>query len=367
MNILHILSHSSQITGSWFYARALTQYSQNLGHKVYLCADSLQIDFPCPFIPLPIANRSLGNRLRNIHELIKIIQLYQIDMVHAHARSGSWVAYFATRATGIPLVSSLHMLQHVHTSTYYNIYGDYQIAVSHYIKEQAVNSLHYNPEKIAVIPNGIDFSEIAYNGHGLENGLAIIGRTSGYKGVTIKKLVQNALEAVLREFPAMQVYFAGGSISDLGADTANYLAMLNRKYNNRIHDLGFVRPLGEVFNKVSVVIGAGRVAIEALYSKIPLLVVGEAGYLGRIRKDNFEVAVKTNFADLCPPLSTPITPEQLLADLYEVKQQADFSEKIAELYGVEPVGRKVHQVYEQITEQKHHSCHVIRSHRIAPR
>jgi glycosyltransferase involved in cell wall biosynthesis len=53
----------------------------------------------------------------------------------------------------------------------------------------------------------------------------------------------------------------------------------------------------EIYRSASVVVGAGRVVLEALASGVPAVALGESSALGLLTEENFEQAFDSNFGD----------------------------------------------------------------------
>ena len=158
MKILHVLSQVTP-TGAEFYATALANSHSQQGHEVYIVSDTLTAPTQAAYHPQAIDDRSYKQRFSNIRFIRKFVNKYGIDVVHAHSRAASWVAYFALLGTKVPLISTIHGRQHLHLSTkLYDIYGDHVVAVCHNLKTHLVQEVKMNAKKITVLPNGIDFS-----------------------------------------------------------------------------------------------------------------------------------------------------------------------------------------------------------------
>ena len=169
MNILHILS-STFFAGSVAYALALTEKQLTENHNVILISDTenlgnnlgennLKNSVKAIFYGLPVSKRDHFQRFKNIRFIRKIIKKHQIDIIHAHSRAASWLSYFAVIDKKIPLISTIHGRQHLHTSTsLFDIYGDKIIAICPNLKQHLVNEVKMKPEKIMVLPNGFDFA-----------------------------------------------------------------------------------------------------------------------------------------------------------------------------------------------------------------
>ncbi|MEJ7659957.1 MAG: glycosyltransferase [Hymenobacter sp.] len=135
MRILHVLS-ANFFAGSVAYAVALAEAHHREGHRVWLASDAAALPTVAAQVQLPISQRNYGQRLRNIRALRQLVKAHQIDVVHAHSRAASWVSYFALKGLPVPLVSTVHGRQHLHTSTsLFDIYGQKVIAICENLAE----------------------------------------------------------------------------------------------------------------------------------------------------------------------------------------------------------------------------------------
>ena len=73
--------------------------------------------------------------------------------------------------------------------------------------------------------------------------------------------------------------------------------------------------------RTSLVIGAGRVAIEALGAGRPVLALGEANYAGLVSEDTFAAAAASNFGDISAVLAPSVVDfTTILADARDFLQ-----------------------------------------------
>lgn len=106
---------------------------------------------------------------------------------------------------------------------------------------------------------------------------------TGPKGALAHRLVTE----VFPDFPDMRFVVVGEPVGE----TLRSAAKPNVSFRGWIYDLpGF-------FAGVDLVIGSGRVALEAMQSGVPVLAVGEARHIGFIDSETFEEARRTNFGD----------------------------------------------------------------------
>ena len=160
MRILHVLS-ANFYAGSVAYAVALAEAHHREGHQVWLASDMAALPTVAAQVQLPISERTYGQRLHNIRALRELVRQHSIDVVHAHSRAASWVSYFALRGLGVPLVSTVHGRQHLHTSTsLFDIYGQKVIAICENLAEHLRTEVKMAPHKLLVVPNGIAFGDL---------------------------------------------------------------------------------------------------------------------------------------------------------------------------------------------------------------
>jgi glycosyltransferase involved in cell wall biosynthesis len=59
-------------------------------------------------IALPLNTKSPVQILRNIERLTRLIRAEKVSLVHARSRAPAWSAFFASRQTGVPFVTTYH-------------------------------------------------------------------------------------------------------------------------------------------------------------------------------------------------------------------------------------------------------------------
>jgi len=363
MRILHVLS-ANFFAGSVSYAVHLAEAHRAQGHEVWLLSDAATLPTGGHVEQLPISNRRHVQRLRNIGRIRALVRQQRIDVVHAHSRAASWVSYFALRGLQVPLVSTVHGRQHLHTSTsLFDIYGDKVIAICDNLRTHLIEEVKMRPEKIVALPNGVDFEaasppshlpsldarhrgegEIALEtsatpttkessvftssaGEGDRGGEALlaggqapvrisfVGRFNGGKGERAAALLQQVFPVLLAEQPTLRLALIGGEMDHLPAPGKTALAELQARYGERIEVVGFTQDVPGWLRRSTLVLGAGRVAIEALGAGVPVLALGEASSEGIVTTETYRSAAASNFGDISPRLtSTEVDYAALLAE-----------------------------------------------------
>jgi len=162
--------------------------------------------------------------------------------------------------------------------------------------------------------------------------ISIIGRLTGPKG----DIAYQILSKIAPQFPAVKFNIAGGPVTSRFKELAS----------DNIEFYGFVDNVSKVIKESDLVIGAGRVAVEALQLNTPILAIGEKQYMGILDKTNITQAQISNFGDCA--LDEYHDFDQISKDLKNFirsnYQQDDLSEVVRQ-YSPEVVLPKINQVY----------------------
>ena len=100
---------------------------------------------------------------KNRRHLADFIKAENVDLVHARSRAPAWSAYFATRPSYVPFVTTFHDAYASKTAPkrLYNSVmarGDRVIAISRFVARHISAQYRVAEDRIVLIPRGIDFS-----------------------------------------------------------------------------------------------------------------------------------------------------------------------------------------------------------------
>lgn len=299
MVILHVLSQF-QVTGAEVFARELALLQQKDGHKIIIVSDTFSQTEDLDYRPQAIGVRSWLQRWKNILFLKKLIKAEKIDIVHAHSRAASWVCHHAVKGSNVPLVSHVHGRQHIHRSSVgSDIYGQLYIGVCPNLKVHLNKELKLPEEKVNLLPNGFHFpalqEPICIKG---KQKVLIAGRTSGKKGELSKAFLENYFEQLATQYPNLEILFAGGDFSAFGEEFQNKVNHWAIQFPAQLKGLGFVKNLNQYISEADLVIGSGRVALEALALGKPLIAIGESLCVGLVTEQKLQEAISSNFGDM---------------------------------------------------------------------
>ncbi len=117
-------------------------------------------------LTLPLASKNPLVMRRNVGALIDIIRRHKIDIVHARSRAPAWSAWSAARATRRHFVTTFHNAYDIELplKRWYNSVmakGERVIAISQFVGEHAAQVYGVGPDRLRVIPRGVDLGAFA--------------------------------------------------------------------------------------------------------------------------------------------------------------------------------------------------------------
>jgi len=359
MNILMALSQL-EVTGAEVYGTVLSDELIRRGNKVYIVSDTLTKTTNAQYEKIEFNKRKLKDRVSQVRKLLKIIKEKDIQVVHAHSRASSWSCAIACRIAKIPLITTIHGRQPVHLSRkLVKGFGDYSLSVCENIRDHIVNDLKVKPENITVLRNMINtkeyqkstFTDIEKN----QKVISIIGRLSGPKG----DVTYNLLD-ILHRRKDFKIQVIGGK----------EVPARFKKFTENVEFLGYVNNVSEKIKESSIVIGAGRVAVEAILCEVPVLAIGEAESVGIVTLDKLNTALKSNFGDIslnhAPTFRwTDVIPEIDKGFNINKEDLKILRERVIEEFSIESIVEKIEKVYQrEIVKKKKYEMPVIMYHRV---
>jgi glycosyltransferase involved in cell wall biosynthesis len=114
-------------------------------------------------VTLPLASKNPFVIRANVERLAAVIRRFGVDIVHARSRAPAWSARAAARRTGRHFVTTFHnaygdgsLLKHRYNAVMAS--GERVIAISHFVGEHVATNYGVPPERLRVIPRGIDIN-----------------------------------------------------------------------------------------------------------------------------------------------------------------------------------------------------------------
>jgi len=289
MNILMTLSQL-EVTGAEVYAMSIADKLIERGHKVFIISDTLTKKTKAEYTSLPLSKRTILYRIKNSIFLYRFIKKNNIQMVNAHSRASAWVSNIACKFANVPLVVFIHGRQSTFLSRrLFHGFGSYTIAICEKLAQQLLDVFKVSADKVEVIRNGFDLPKIENLKAAEQKTVAFVTRLSGPK----KDLAYNLLEYI-----KSSKFFDGLKGVKFKVIGGQSIPPEFEKFKNDFEFTGYIENLPHEIQKAAVVIGSGRIAIETILYKKPLIAMGEACTIGLVTKDNLRFALETNFGDM---------------------------------------------------------------------
>ncbi|ART80330.1 polysaccharide deacetylase family protein [Oceanisphaera avium] len=342
MNILMALSQL-EVTGAEVYATTVGDELTKRGHRVCYVSDTLTKPHLGEFFKLRFNKRSVPRRFWHVAYLVYLIKKHRIQVVHAHSRASSWSCYVACKITGTAMITSVHGRQPVHASRKkFHALGDKALAVCEAVREQLITSLGVAPELINIGRNGINTEHYqpCPAPHNTKPVISIIGRLTGPKGELCYRLLDECLD-----LDNYQVQIASGSV----------VPERFARFKTKVQFLGYVQDVPALIAQADLVIGAGRVAMEAILMQRPIFAIGEANAIGLVNEDNLTGAMSSNFGDIGPK-DLDIDFSRLAADIASALMQpspsAGLVAQVKVQYDLQAVVEQLEQEYQSVYVHK---------------
>ncbi|WOE84691.1 polysaccharide deacetylase family protein [Aeromonas veronii] len=354
MNILMALSQL-EVTGAEVYATTVGNELTRRGHNVFYVSDTLTKPTLGPVFKLRFNKRSILRRFWHVFYLIYLIKKHHIQLVHAHSRASGWSSYVACKLTGTPMITTVHGRQPMHASRKaFHALGLRAVAVCEDIAHQIVDNLGVDPAIVQVLRNGIetDKFQLVPAPDNPKPVIAIIGRLSGPKGELCYRLLDEVLD-----LDACKVRIVSGT----------KVPERFSRFEGRAEFVGYVDDVPALLASCDLVIGAGRVAMEALLCGRPAFAIGEARAIGLVTERNLDEALASNFGD--------IGPKDLAIDFAALKGEIETAlarntvpevirQRIQDEYGLQGVVSGLETIYQDaVVETLHREMPVIMYHR----
>jgi glycosyltransferase involved in cell wall biosynthesis len=166
LKILLLFSHvwrGGRAGGAETHALQLMKELSLRGHQIYFVAASghAGVETMPPGVTaeyrLPFQSLNPFDKVTAYRRLKKIVAKHEIEIIHAHHRTGGYFAEAIFRRTGVPCVVTVHDIWH--RAPFKQLHGRIfrrLIAVSGFIKRGLTESFGMVAERVRIIHNGVD-------------------------------------------------------------------------------------------------------------------------------------------------------------------------------------------------------------------
>src|SRR3989338_5752936 len=204
---------------------------------------------------LPVHKKSIFAVMSSIRTLAKIVKLENIEVIHARSRVPALVAFFVSRKTHVPFVTTCHGFYNRHFFSRFMGWGKLVIVGSHVIGKRMRDDFHVPHNKIRLIPRGVNLEEFKFRRDLDEKKkkeiiVGMVGRLTTIKG---HPLFLKAMERVTRVFPNIKIQVIGDAPKPQYKEE---LLMLTRRLglSHAVEFLGTRYDIPELLSKMSLLV-----------------------------------------------------------------------------------------------------------------
>ncbi len=303
MNILLLTSHFNT-GGITSYALTLSEGICRLGHRVIVVsaggdAVGLLEKTGAVHVRMDIRVKSEAHPKLYVAlpALVGLVRREKIEIIHAQTRVTQVMAFWLSCITGKAFVSTCHgFFRPRWFRRTFPCWGRGVIAVSQGVRTHLIKDFKMNPERVHLIPNGIDLSHYPMTDEALRRQkreewsiqgnpvIGIIARLSEVKGIHV---LISAMPRVARQLPQAHLYIVGE-----GPQEKELKALVERHgvaghvtFKNAVQRTAEILPCFDVFVMPSLQEGLGLAVMEAMAAGIPV-VASNVGGLPELIKDD---------------------------------------------------------------------------------
>ncbi|MCM8771362.1 MAG: glycosyltransferase family 4 protein, partial [Candidatus Omnitrophica bacterium] len=301
MNILYLANHLN-IGGITSYIFTLSTGLHKQGHRIFVASsggekESIFLQEGIVLIQVPLRTKSEVSPkiIFSLFKLLPVVKKERIDLIHANSRTTQALAFWLSKFSGVPYVSTCHgfFRPRLHRKLF-GLWGRKVIAISDSVYRHLLDDFGLKPEKIKVIYNGIDIDKFKIQNSkskfelrhkfGLKDGpvVGIIARLSDVKGHIY--LIQ-AFSKVLKQKADAQLFIVGE-----GRMYHNLLAWVNRlnikesvHFIPRVSDTQEALLAMDIFVMPSLQEGLGLALMEAMAVGLAVIASDIGGLRNLIR------------------------------------------------------------------------------------
>ncbi|PTX60335.1 glycosyltransferase involved in cell wall biosynthesis [Melghirimyces profundicolus] len=316
VRVLMLLNHF-HVGGTETYTLSLTRELLRQGTKVVIAGQEGQMaprfrHLGCPVYILsdvrmaPLWNpwqKTWQYNPRESRQLRNIILRENIDLIHAHEVSIALSVKEIVHEKRIPLVFTVHG-QYYNASDIKRIARTASAVIS--VSPPIQDWLKNNGMESRLIPNGIDTREFHFDAESSETRLhhqippdAVVvlyaARLTWKKGQIAKQFVEACGRLKKESFPHLHAVIVGDGSQT--SEIKKEIRKIQYPQSPFIHLLGSREDMPRLYSMSDGVVGTGRVALEAMACRRPVIAAGCEGLLGLVTPESHEEAWNGYFGD----------------------------------------------------------------------
>lgn len=234
------------------------------------------------------------NNITDITEKVLEVMGNDIDLIHAHPGNSRIAAVRLSKKYNIPMIYHVHGAWNDGVNIYID-HLDSVFVVSESVKQNIIELCGGHEEKIHVIPNYSDYKYNVNLNKAETNTISLITRIDKDKTLIIEEF-----NKLISYFNSVNQKLKINIIGD-GNLSHDFINNLYKEITNNLVEINFIgwvtdkEILKKYIEESKIIIGPGRVAIDAYTLGRPVIVIGSANYQGIITSDNWQQIAANNF------------------------------------------------------------------------
>ena len=284
-----------------------------------------------------------NKRPKNLLRCIKIVHRYccenQVDVIHSHTRITNYIAHYVCKRRRLPMVTTVHGKFKLNfLARFFSHWGTRALAVSEDLKEYLVRGYDFDPEKVRITVNGINLDTFSPGSnpalrkkYGLSDEHKVILCVSRVDPDACDNLFHllDAAKEIYDGCPSARIVMVGdGSRFDRLKSRAAEINAITCE--NFVQLAGAQTDIASYCRMADVFSGVSRSVLEAIACKLPVLLLGNNGYLGIFDDRTRQACIDTNFTFRGYPYPSAHEIAEIM--LHMLQKPQDFAENIEQAY-----------------------------------
>ena len=308
MRVLHLIKNFD-FGGAENHVRELANSLEESGHTVFIIAGKGRqeswLNKEVRFISL----RLMDSLIPVLIPVICYLSLKnRIQVIHAHQRLPIFIACIVGKITGIPVVVTVHGRTRLDLRSWISRKCSAKIIfVSRHVLEVSARYEEIK-HKAVIIPNWVTVSHNQSEKDPYS--ISYISRMDKNHSTVILLMIQKVIFPLVSEFPLITIKIIGDG--DFLPEIREEAKRLNTRLKREACIVcGFVPDVKEIIHRSELILGVGRVALEAIACGVPVLSINQKRIGTIISADNYTTYKCNNFV----AVGNPAPDEKSLIDL----------------------------------------------------
>ncbi|MBQ4052560.1 MAG: polysaccharide pyruvyl transferase CsaB [Clostridia bacterium] len=311
-------------------------------------------------VQAPLHRKNLFSLIKSYGILKREFSQNFPSVVHSHTRISNYVGGLVCNKLHIPMVTTVH--GHFRSDFFFRLFtrwGCRSLAVSDDLREYLINDYNYPAEHVQLTVNGIDLTRFQKKALpefrrslGVEDHQKIILMVTRLEKETAKhvSMVFDLAPSIYRQAPDSRIVLVGDG--KLFAQFQKEAAEINQQCGTDYILMQGGKTNIEQYTAVSdLFIGISRAALEAMAASLPVILLGNHGYLGLYSHKIRQESTETNLTCRGYPYPDSNEISSLIVDCLTNKDLSqnieDGVQLVKERYSIETMATNAEHMYRE--------------------